>query len=80
MKTPAQHLAKAEELLQVVDDGILDAKVANAAAMECVIRLAVAHMTMAVTINAVPLIGDLGEELTELREPRSPYRVERRQE
>ena len=80
MKTPAEHLAKAEELLQVVDDGILDTKVANAAAPECVIRLAVAHMSLALAINAVPLIGDLGEELGELREPRSPYRVERRQE
>ena len=68
MQTPEEHLSAAEDLL--IKAQAAYAATAHAPASE-IVALANAHVTLALAINAIPLLGELGGELHDLRH--NPY-------
>lgn len=66
MKTPAEHLEIAEELL-LAADGMSAGTEMGEHVLSSIAAIATAHVTLALAINAIPLLGDLGDEVRELR-------------
>jgi hypothetical protein len=64
--TPQEHLMHAEHLLADLEAGKAPAR--GLGTPDLVVRAANAHITLALALNAVPLIGEAGDELRRMRE------------
>lgn len=74
--TPAEHLIMAEGLLASLEDLPGRVRDSRSKPMDIpdVIRLATAHITLALALNAVPMIEDAGAILREGREDDERHR------